>query len=586
MVGSANTDMVVRVPHLPARGETVLGGEFVSAGGGKGANQAIAARRLGAEVMLRRPARPRRPSATRSLAAFEAEGLCDRATSSATTTRPAGVALILVEAGGENMIAVAPGANGRLTPQDVEAALRRSPSAKVLVAQLEVPIDAVRPALAIARRCRRAGRSSTPRRCRRAAPRRDSTRSSTCSNPNRGEAAKLTGVDVVDRNSAEMPAGCCWTGASARSSSRSASEGALVVTETTQAAEVAGLPVDAVDTVGAGDAFTAGLAVALGSGESLERGGEATPTPSPRSRRRRVGAQPSLPTTAEVAAFLVPAAGVADDGDDVTVYQVRLPTFEGPLDLLLQLIERHQLDITTVSLALVTDQYIEHLRTGAGSTPSSSRSSSPSRRSCCSSSRWRCSRGRRRAEPERATRRPHRSDRAAPASTRRSSARPTSSRARRPTSAPTPTWRRRSAVHRPERPTPGTVGGVPLELFAPSGDQDRTGPSARPLSVTGLLAAFRRAAVRRRDDPVEMAREIWTVAEAIVWLLDSAWRRWRGQLPPSAAGLDRTRLVVRLPRPARAPPSGEATRQTGGALSDIELAPAGAEAEAQSGGAG
>ncbi|MCK4300144.1 MAG: ribokinase, partial [Planctomycetes bacterium] len=120
VVGSSNTDMVVKVPRLPGPGETVIGGEFVTAAGGKGANQAVACARAGAQVTL--IGRVGDDTLGRSaLGGLERVRVnTDYVVSDAEAT--SGVALILVDDEGENIIAVAPGANMRLTPEDVERA--------------------------------------------------------------------------------------------------------------------------------------------------------------------------------------------------------------------------------------------------------------------------------------------------------------------------------------------------------------------------------------------------------------------------------------------------------------------------------
>lgn len=299
VIGSANTDLIVRVPHLPARGETVLGGEYSSAGGGKGANQAIAARRLDAEVtFVGRVGRDSFGDAT--IAAFEAEGMYTGYIVRDQDTR-AGVALILVEGSGENMIAVAPGSNSCLTPQDVEAAISPILSSKVLVAQLEVPIEAVRSGFEIARRFG----------------------TTTILNPspvpelgfpqdlyplvdvmvaNRDEASKLSHINVVDRNSAELAARMIMAWGVGSVVITLGSEGSLIVTSS-QVAEIPTYEVDAVDTVGAGDAYIAGIAVALGSGGALERAAKLA-TAAAALATTKQGAQPSLPKIAEVAAFI------------------------------------------------------------------------------------------------------------------------------------------------------------------------------------------------------------------------------------------------------------------------------------------
>ena len=299
VIGSANTDLIVRVPHLPARGETVLGGEYSSAGGGKGANQAIAARRLDAEVtFVGRVGRDSFGDAT--IAAFEAEGMYTGYIARDDDAR-AGVALILVEGSGENMIAVAPGSNRCLTTQDVEAAISPILSSKSLVAQLEVPIEAVRSGLEIARRF---GTTTilNPSPVPELGLPDDLYALVDILVPNRDEASKLSHIDVVDRNSAEL-AGRMLLGRGAGSVVLTlGSEGSLIVTKD-QVIEVPAYEVDVVDTVGAGDAFTAGLAVALGSGGTLERAAKLA-TAAAALATTKQGAQPSLPTIAEVAAFI------------------------------------------------------------------------------------------------------------------------------------------------------------------------------------------------------------------------------------------------------------------------------------------
>lgn len=150
VVGSVNTDLVVRSPRFPVAGETVVGEAFATYGGGKGANQAIAAARMGARVSLVGAVGDDLYSEQRLADLVrddvEIEAIARRA------GVPGGVALILVAQSGENAITIVPGANGTLTPAEVEAALRgRLRPGDVVCAQLEVPIPAVRAAMAIGR---------------------------------------------------------------------------------------------------------------------------------------------------------------------------------------------------------------------------------------------------------------------------------------------------------------------------------------------------------------------------------------------------------------------------------------------------
>ena len=148
VVGSANTDFVVRAPRIPVPGETVTGGTFLRADGGKGANQAVAAARLGASVtFVARVGADEQGSAT--LAGLRSEGI-DVRHLVRDAQAASGVALIMVDDDGQNAIAVAPGANARLTDDDVEAARPAIESADILLLQLETPLAAIERAVDIA----------------------------------------------------------------------------------------------------------------------------------------------------------------------------------------------------------------------------------------------------------------------------------------------------------------------------------------------------------------------------------------------------------------------------------------------------
>ena len=152
VVGSINVDLVVSVDRLPAAGETVGGGTFAQHHGGKGANQAVAARRLGATVEFV-GAVGSDPFGVAAAAALGDEGVGTRELRR-VETHATGVAVILVDAAGENVIAVAPGANAAVTPRDVEESLARlalTPDDVVLVSH-EIPTPAARTALDAARR--------------------------------------------------------------------------------------------------------------------------------------------------------------------------------------------------------------------------------------------------------------------------------------------------------------------------------------------------------------------------------------------------------------------------------------------------
>ena len=152
VVGSSNTDMIARVPHIPRPGETILGGEFITAAGGKGANQAVAAARAGGEVTL--IARVGDDMfGKRALSGFRRDRINVKYIRR-DPGRPTGVALIFVSDSGQNSIAVAQGANARLSPADVKCARAEFTRADALVAQLETPLPAVVSAIKLAARNR------------------------------------------------------------------------------------------------------------------------------------------------------------------------------------------------------------------------------------------------------------------------------------------------------------------------------------------------------------------------------------------------------------------------------------------------
>ena len=299
VVGSSNTDMVVKAARIPAPGETVLGGAFVMAAGGKGANQAVAAARLGAEVTL--VARlGSDPLGDEAIAGYQKDSiLTDLIVRD--PDRPTGVALILVDAHGENSITVALGANEALSPDDVERAADRIRTADAVVMQLEVPLAAVEQAAAIARAAgvpvildpAPAPDGGLPEAL---------LRNVTCLKPNESEAERLTGISVSDLASAERAARALQELGPRTVIITLGSQGAIVVDEAA-VHHVPAYRVTAVDTTAAGDAFTGAFATAVGAGaalvEAVRRAAAAGALAA-----TRMGAQPSLPTQAEWEAFI------------------------------------------------------------------------------------------------------------------------------------------------------------------------------------------------------------------------------------------------------------------------------------------
>jgi ribokinase len=292
VVGSANTDMVVKTERIPGPGETVIGGEFIMAAGGKGANQAVAAARLGAQVTLV-GCLGRDVFGDQAIAGYRQEGI-DVSHMVRDAQAASGVALIFVDAQGENSIAVASGANARLTPADVERAKEAIASADVLLVQLEVPILAVQRAIELAHHAGvRVILNPAPAR--------------------QIDPGLLAQVDIATPNEHEIRV---VVGEEERQAAiermLDAGTGTVLVTLGSEGVlwasrdgrqRVPAFAVQAIDTTAAGDAFNGGLAYALGCGLAMA-GAIRYANAVGALAVTRMGAQPSLPTKVEVDAFL------------------------------------------------------------------------------------------------------------------------------------------------------------------------------------------------------------------------------------------------------------------------------------------
>jgi ribokinase len=300
VAGSANVDLVVRTPHIPRPGETVLGRDFVTALGGKGANQAVGAARLGAKVIFL--ARVGKDSfGTQCLEGYEKEGI----NTSYITLDPdeaTGVALISVANDGENSIAVASGANMRLTPELIQAASEAFVGADGLLLQLEIPVESV---IEAARLGRKNGVPVVLNPAPAQALPSDLLNVIDVLTPNRIELAQLLGIsedDVMGMDDERLAKSALGLGVPSAVITLG-KEGALAAGSWGWA-RVPSFLVDAVDTTAAGDAFNAGLTVALGRGM----------TDLPEATRyacacgalatTRFGAQPSLPYEKDVQRLL------------------------------------------------------------------------------------------------------------------------------------------------------------------------------------------------------------------------------------------------------------------------------------------
>ena len=308
VVGSANTDLTVTLPALPRPGETVTGGTLHTGFGGKGANQAVAARRAGAKVAL--AARMGDDEyAARYLDHLRAEGI-DTDAVGRDRRAASGVALIVVDAAGRNQIAVASGANARLRPAHLKAALQRVRAGGVVVAQLEVPIDTVQAAF---RAARRAGAATLLNPAPVPVVHADSASGSEGRvHPLPEALVRLTDVVVVNEVEAEqltgLPVADTVAAQQAAAALVASGFGAAVVTlgergavwmDGTDGGRVAAPEVEAIDTTGAGDTFTGYLAAGLASGATLtESVARAVRAASLAVTRR--GAQPGIPRRSEL----------------------------------------------------------------------------------------------------------------------------------------------------------------------------------------------------------------------------------------------------------------------------------------------
>ena len=297
VVGSINTDMVVRALQLPRAGETVLGGDFTQGAGGKGANQAVAAARAGAAVaMVGCVGDDQRGRDAVDGLRREGVGVSQIHRLSEAAS---GVALIVVDADGQNCIAVAPGANACLTPAMMHHAEPLLAAAEVVLVQLEVPLDAVVETATIASgHGARVILDPAP-----AQPLPDALwRHLALITPNVTEAAALTGREIHDQGDVRAVAGVLLERGVESAIVTLGPDGALVATRQAQIV-IGGLAVETVDTTAAGDTFAGALAARLVEGADLVDASRFANAAAAVAVTRR-GAQPSVPTRDEITRML------------------------------------------------------------------------------------------------------------------------------------------------------------------------------------------------------------------------------------------------------------------------------------------
>jgi ribokinase len=297
VVGSSNTDMIAKIERIPKPGETVIGGKFSTAAGGKGANQAVAAARAGGDVTF--IARVGEDMFGEQAVQGFVEDNIDVSHVLKDTEAPSGVALIFVDEKGENSIAVASGANANLTPADIQAASDAITSADVLVMQLEIPLETVEAAAVIASEHDvRVILNPAP-----AQPLSDELlRHISVLTPNEGEAELLTGVKVESEKDAEAAANTLLAKGVKNVLITMGARGVFAV-DSDCGELVPGFEVKAVDTTAAGDVFNGAFAVAIAEGKPLKEA-VAFANAAGALSVTKLGAQPSAPNRGQIDEFL------------------------------------------------------------------------------------------------------------------------------------------------------------------------------------------------------------------------------------------------------------------------------------------
>jgi len=264
VIGSSNTDMVVKSKKLPSPGETILGGTFLMNPGGKGANQAVSAARLSGNVtFVTKTGNDLFGEQSKHL--FDNEGI-DTKFIIRDSKNPSGVALISVDENGENCIVVAPGSNATLDAYDIDDALYETQQSDVFLMQLEIPVSTVEfVALKVAGKGNRVILNPAPARQLSS----ELLSSLYIITPNEVEAEILTGISVHDTISAEKCARKLFQKGVKNVVITMGAAGAFLFTQDISKM-VPVIPVKAIDTTAAGDVFNGALAVAISEGKELE----------------------------------------------------------------------------------------------------------------------------------------------------------------------------------------------------------------------------------------------------------------------------------------------------------------------------
>jgi len=298
VVGSLNMDLVVRVPHMPAPGETILGANFQTIPGGKGANQAVAAARMGARVTM--IGCVGNDDFGKTLVDNLTRESIDVSNISIAPDAATGIAMITVDENGQNSIVVASGANMELTAEDIRAAWKKIEDIDIVVMPLEVSLECIEEAATLAKK-------SSAKVVLNPAPAQELSEKLLSKVdiliPNESETALLTGLEVNTLEEAEIAAKKLQSKGVDTVILTLGARGAMLIAENTDAQIFSSYPTNVVDTTAAGDAFVATLTFGVSSGVPIKEAIQLA-NASGALAVSKIGAQPSLPTKSEVSQFI------------------------------------------------------------------------------------------------------------------------------------------------------------------------------------------------------------------------------------------------------------------------------------------
>jgi len=294
VIGSSNTDMVIKCEHLPSPGETILGGNFFMNAGGKGANQAVAAARLNGDVCFVAKV-GNDVFGTQAIELFNKENIKTEYIF-IDDTNPSGVALITVDAKGENCIAVAQGANENLSVNDIKNAEQVLQDADIILVQLEIPIETIEYIAALAKQHNKKLILNPAPAC---ILTDDLLSKISIITPNEKEASMLSGIEITNIETAKQAAQVLSGKGIAIVIITLGEEGALLY-ENNEFNLIPTNKVNAVDTTAAGDVFNGALAVAISEQKNIKDAVRFANIAASISVTR-LGAQASAPYREEIA---------------------------------------------------------------------------------------------------------------------------------------------------------------------------------------------------------------------------------------------------------------------------------------------